>query len=483
MKPSRFFRKLRASIDEYHMLPADERVVVGVSGGPDSMALLHGLVAVNRMDDRRWHLHVAHLNHQLRGHDAHADAEFVTRQARQLHLPVTVEQVDISASAQRAGRSLEEDARYHRYTFFERLCLKTDSSTVAVGHHADDNAETILHRIIRGTGIRGLAGIAPNRPLRHGSRLKLIRPLLAFRCDEILQFVQTARIPHRLDRTNVLPDHTRNRLRNQLLPILRDQFNVRTTDALLRLSQQAGWIDAYLRETAERTLQSLIVSQDQHQIVINVPGLLRKGQIIQTELLRQAILRFQVGEQDLSFAHLLAVVRQCRQSASGKTLHLPGRLVARRQYDRLVIELRPESPPPPLPPTPLAVPGRTELHHAGIVVETELLDFDFADLAKLTAGKSRNQEWLDYDRLTLPLLLRSRQRGDRFWPLGAPGSKRLAEFFIDEKIEPARRNQVPIICDSNGPLWVVPTRISDRAKLSPETRRALRLLVRPLDKT
>jgi tRNA(Ile)-lysidine synthase len=482
MKPARFFRRLRAYVDEQGLLEAGQQVVVGVSGGPDSMALLHGLVAVDRMDERGWGLHVAHLNHGLRGPEAEADAAFVAEQARRLSLPVFVERVDVRASAERSGRTLEEEARYHRYAFFERLCLKTESTCVAVGHHADDNAETVLHRILRGSGVRGLAGIAPVRPLRAGSEVRLIRPLLGFREEELGQFLLAAGIESREDVTNALPDYTRNRLRQELLPMIRRDFNVRITEALLRLAQQAAWIDTYLRETAERTLQSLVVSQTDRQLVINVPGLRRKGRIIQTELIRQGLLRFGIREQDLSFAHLVAVVRQCAQPTSGKTIQLPSGLVARREYDRLILAIQPEQAGRPISPTGVAVPGRTVVGSAGVAVQAEVVAFDFAQLPGITAGKSRSEEWLDYDRVALPLVLRSRQRGDRFWPLGAGGSKRLAEFFIDEKIEPSRRSAVPILCDQRGPVWVVPIRIDDRVKLRSESKRALRLTVHPLDK-
>jgi len=477
VKPARFFRNLRAYIDETGMLEQGRRVLVGVSGGPDSMALLHGLVAVNRANQRDWHLHVGHLNHGLRGAEADADATFVSDQARALSLPVTVERIDVRAAAQ-PRQSLEEAARQHRYRFYERLALTTDSSCVAVGHHADDNAETILHRIIRGTGMRGLAGIAPNRPLRQGSDIRLIRPLLTFRRDEIEQFLADAGIEHRQDSTNLLPDHTRNRLRNELMPLIRRQFNVGLTDALLRLGQQAVWIDAYLRETAERALQTLTVSQHQRRLVLNVPGLLRKSTIVQTELIRQAMLRFNIGEQDVGFAHLVAVVELCRQSAGSKIVHLPGGLTATCRYDRLIFSVDADAPAPPISPVSLSVPGQTHVSAVDLIVEAELVDFRFDELDRMLAGKSRNVEWLDYDRLKPPLVLRSRQRGDRFRPLGAPGSKRLAEFLIDAKVEPADRNRVPIICDGDGPVWVVPHRIDDRARLGPDSRHALRLTVR-----
>ncbi|MFQ6047874.1 MAG: tRNA lysidine(34) synthetase TilS [Phycisphaerae bacterium] len=479
MKASRFLKRVRAYIDQHRLLEPGEPVVVGVSGGPDSMALLHALVAINRMDDRGWQLHVGHLDHGLRGADAQADAQRVLAEAKRLALPATVERTDVRSEAARHGRSVEEQARHSRYGFLERLCLRTASRCVAVGHHADDNAETILYRIIRGTGTRGLAGIRPSRPLRIGSEVRLVRPLLALRRAEIEAFLRAGRIDYRTDPSNVAADYARNRVRCQLLPLIQRSFNQRVVEALLRLGEQARWIDSYLAETAQRTLEALIVSQDQEQLVLNVPGLLRKSRIIQAELIRQAILRFQLGEQALGFGHLLAVLRQCEQPASGKSVHLPGGLVASRHYDRLVLSRRTAPPARRISPTSLAIPGSTLVPDASLQIDAQIIRFDYAMLKQVKSGKSRYEEWLDYDRLELPLVVRSRQRGDRFWPLGAPGSKRVAEFLIDEKVAPVLRSRAAIICDRRGPVWVVPLRIDNRVRLRPETKRALKLIVRP----
>ena len=477
MKPSRFLHRVYAGIEEHGLIERGERVVVGVSGGPDSMTLLHCLVDVNRVHDLGWRLHVAHLNHGLRGEDADADAAFVEQQARALDLPVTVDHVDVKSSATTQKRSVEEEARFSRYAFFERLCLKTDSTCVALGHHADDNAETILHRVLRGTGIRGLVGIRRTRPFRPGSDIRLVRPLLEFRRDEIRRFVADMEIPYRTDSTNAQSEYTRNFIRNTLMPQVRDTINVRVADALLRLGQQADWMEGYLQETAERSLQSLIIHQDERELVINIPGVLRKGRIIQAELIRQAMLRFDIGEQDVGFGHLLALVRLCRQPDSGKIVHLPGGLVARRQYDRLILSGQDETAEPALRAVALTVPGKTPIPDTGMTVEAELCDFSYDQLDELTVAKSRYEEWMDYDCLAMPLMARSRRKGDRFRPLGSSGSKRLSEFFIDEKVEPGRRNRVPIVCDLHRPVWVVGMRLDDRVRLTPQTTRALHLRV------
>jgi len=256
------------------MLCAGQRWVVGVSGGPDSTVLLHVLLALSQQRDLGWKLHVAHLHHGLRGAEADADARFVRQMAQELGLEVFRERVDVAALVASEGGSTEEVARRQRYAFFERVALKTDSHYVAVAHHADDNAETILHRICRGTGIRGLAGMRPVRDISPASRIRLVRPLLAERRATIYAVCRERGLKTRADSSNDGTQFTRGRIRNVLLPMLREQLNPNVTEALLRLGEQARWLETYLHDAAARTFESLLVSDEPGRTVLNVHALL-----------------------------------------------------------------------------------------------------------------------------------------------------------------------------------------------------------------
>ncbi|RMF71397.1 MAG: tRNA lysidine(34) synthetase TilS [Planctomycetota bacterium] len=465
-------------LTRHDLMRSDARWVVGVSGGADSTLLLHALRVINQDRDLKWSLHVAHLHHGLRTVDADADEQFVRQLAEDLKLPLHVERADLAAEASSAAGVNEETARIRRYEFFERVALQIGSDIIAVAHHADDDAETVLHRICRGTGLRGLAGMRETRPIRPGSTTRLVRPLLRVRRCEIERLCAEQRIAYRTDATNLTSRYTRGRLRNLVLPMLREQVNPNVTEALLRLAEQARWLGTYLEDAAERTFESLVVQESPACVVLNTRALLSKPRIIQAEIIRSAKSRVLGVERDLSFSHTDSVLKLAAEGETGKELHLPGSLVVRKVYDRL--EFRPLSDgdaTPELFPVFINCPGSTDLPVLGMRLTAEIHEVDGEAARNVPNGQRRNEEWLDVQRLKLPLYVRARRDGDRFWPLGAPGTKSLGDFLSDAKIDPALRSRMGVVCDQAGPVWVMPLRIDERVKLRPTTRRALRLVL------
>jgi tRNA(Ile)-lysidine synthase len=485
MSTDPFVQQVRESIETDRLLGDDEPVIVGVSGGADSMALMHALASMFGADACR-RLHVAHLHHGLRGEAADADAAFVANQAARLNLPCTVEPENIQASTG-GGRGIEEVARDRRHAFFQRVALRTGIGVVAVAHHADDNVETILHRILRGTGLRGLRGIPAGREIAPGSGIRLVRPLLAFRRDALAAYCSRCDIDFRADETNTDETFTRNRLRASVLPMLRETVNPAVDDALLRLSEQARWVESYLSETAQRMFEALVVQCTDRELVLNVHALIGKSRIIQAELVRQAVRFFELGEQDLTFGHLTAVLDLAAGNVSGKQLHLPGGLIVVKDYGRLSFAI-PDHPPREVvaPEVRVDLPGETILPVRRLRIQADettraaLSGDGPASIASWKRRKPRHEEWLDRDEVHPPLVVRARRPGDRFWPLGAPGSKRIADFLSDEKVSQAERGQVAVLCDQLGPIWLIPYRIDERVKLTPATRNVLKLTATPL---
>jgi tRNA(Ile)-lysidine synthase len=475
-----FIERLGEWFEQRNLLAPQACWVVGVSGGPDSTLLLHTMYELSQRRELHWELHVAHLHHGLRGGAADADLEFVEALAGRLGLTAHVERVHVPAEIAADGGSVEDVARQHRYAFLERVALQTGAECVAVGHHADDNAETILHRICRGTGIRGLAGMRDSRAIQPGSRVRLLRPFLQQRRATIEALCRERQIEFRTDTTNDGTDFTRGRLRNAVLPMLREHLNPNVTEALLRLGAQAGWLETYLQDAAARTLESLLVSDQPGRIVLNTRALLSKQRVIQAEVVRRAVALLPGSEQDLSFSNVEGVLRLATDAGSGKELHLPGAIVVRKVYDRL--EFSPQAPvdtPIELASVFITCPGTTRLPQLGAELTAELCEIDAAKIDELRRAAHPYEEWLDYDRLQPPLLIRGRRDGDRFRPLGAPGTKSLSDFFIDEKIEPSLRARTGVLCDQAGVAWVMPLRIDERVKLRSNSRRALRLVLTP----
>lgn len=470
------------------LLAREEPVAVAVSGGPDSVAMLHLFRGLIGQDGWAPAPHVIHLNHQLRGPDAEEDARFVRELARTLAVPCTIETVDVAERARTDGVSVESAGRACRFEFYERFCLKQGIRAVALAHHADDAAETILHRIIRGTGLRGLAGIRPVRPLREGGEIRVIRPMLAFRRREIEQYLRDRELSFRDDRSNESDRFTRNRLRNEILPLLRERFNPQVSEALIRLGEQAKGLDAYLSETCERMLESMIVEHDDRQLVLHAPTLTRKARVIQTLLARQAILRMGVAEGELTYGHLNAVVDLAAGQEGTRTLDLPGGMRVSRRYSRLVFERAADdhAVASAASEVRVATEGSTPLPFCGMEITSAIVPADGATVAG-HLSRSRNarrktswEEWLDADRVCPPLIGRSRRPGDRFFPLGMTGMKKLSDFLIDEKVDVAERERTVVLCDQLGPIWIVPLRIDQRVRLTQATRRVLRLVARPL---
>lgn len=475
-----FLDQLRAWLEGRGLLAENARWVIGVSGGPDSTLLLHAMHALTQRDDLGWKLFPAHFHHGLRGEEADADEAFAAQLAAELNLAFESERTDIRAQVERDGGSTEEVARRNRYEFLERVALKTGSEQVAVAHHADDNAETVLHRICRGTGLRGLAGISDVRPIQPGSHIRVVRPLLQHRRATIELLCRERGLRMRIDSTNRSPEFTRGRIRHAVMPTLIEQLNPNVVEALLRLSEHARWLGSYLEDAAERTFDSLVVFEGPQRVVLNIHALLAKQRIIQAEVVRRAISLVLDGEQDLGFAHVESVLRLAQEAASGKEVHLPGPVVVRKQYDRL--EFRPlteDEPPPEIGTVFVASPGRTVIPALGVTLFAEVCDVDPDRVATLREHADPHEEWLDYERVRPPLLVRARREGDRFHPLGSTGSKTLGDFFSDEKLDPQVRARTGVLCDQQGPVWVMPLRIDERVKLRPTSRKALRLVLRP----
>lgn len=477
-----FLDELRAWLDRRDLAQRGTRWVIGASGGPDSSLLLHALAELSRRDELGWALHVAHLHHGLRGVAADEDAGFVESLARGLGFPFHEERADIRGQVEATGGSTEEVARERRYEFLERVALKIGGELVAVGHHADDNAETVLHRVCRGTGLRGLGGMSDVRPIQAGSRVRLVRPLLHQRRGTIESLCALRNIDFRLDQTNFSLELTRNRLRHRVLPLLREEINPNVSEALLRLAEQARWLGTYLEDAAARVFDSLIVAESPRYLALNTLALLAKQKLIQAEVVRRAVSLVLGRDQDLGFTHVEAVLRLAADPASGKEVHIPGPVVVRKRYEKL--ELMPlgdagASEPAEFAPVLVRCPGRTPMPLLGYELLAEFHDVNAERVRELSRGSSRLEEWVDAERVQAPLLVRGRRDGDRFTPLGSNGSKTISEFFIDKHIEPELRSRMGLLCDQEGPIWVMPLRIDERVKLRPTTRRALRLVLSP----
>ncbi len=307
------------------------RIVAAVSGGPDSVALLVGLHSLRR--SKKLELGAAHVNHALRGEESDSDEQFVRKLCERLRIPLAVARLPLPTHSDDREEGIEATARNLRYEFLVNVAHEMEAKSVATAHTADDQAETVLHRIVRGTGIAGLAGIPVSRELAHG--IKLVRPLLSLRRADVLEFLAAVGQEFRQDRSNLDLSFTRNRLRHELIPYLAQHFNSRVTEAIARLASQAAAAQAAIDHQVQRLARRAIVKQDHQHVVLGVSPLRRTEPYLVRELLRriwaeQSWPLQEVGQSDLeNVAELITGI--------GGAHDLPGGVHARLSRNHLVL--------------------------------------------------------------------------------------------------------------------------------------------------
>jgi tRNA(Ile)-lysidine synthase len=492
-------------IQRHGLISPGEIVVVAVSGGADSVCLLHILAKWQEKLGIR--LHAAHLNHQLRGAESEADAEYVSILANSLGIPSTIDKQDVAAVKMERNYSIEEAAREVRYAFLARVARQVGAKRIAVGHTRDDQVETILMHIIRGTGIAGLCGLAPCSPVAYdgqrvswlafplppgaepvgaveeqADKLLVIRPLLDITRQETMSYCQEHQLKPHIDSSNLSLSFFRNRLRLELLPLLR-RYNPGIDQALLRLADIAREGHAFIEHQALE-LWEQIARQENNAVYLNRKRMAGLPIALQRQLLRVAVVRLVGDSRDIEANHIEAA-RSLLSRPAGKQISLPHGLICQGGYDELVIArvspvLARETKQARVPPCPfptligefaLDVPGEVVLPGWTVAAEIGTASSSLPDIL----SQSNLIACFDWHKTGTKLFVRSRRPGDRFQPLGMDMPKKLYEFMVDAKIPRSWRDHIPIVCSPQQIIWVVGWRIDERVKVSEATRQILRL--------
>jgi len=517
-----FLKQIRPAIEEYGLLTPGDEIVVGVSGGPDSLCLLHVLLRL--CEEYRLRLHVAHLHHGARGADADADAEFVAALAVEWGLPVTVEKQDVPALAYAHGLAFEETARRVRYAFLARVAGEVGAHKIAVGHNADDQAETVLMHFLRGAGPAGLRGMLPITPITDyrllepftgqeaGSRKQdagcrmqdagckrqdscilhpaifIIRPLLEIPRSEIERYCASQGLTPRFDRSNLDTTYFRNRLRYELLPLL-ETYN---PNIRARLCHTATVVAAdyelltQLRAQAWAKVVADCLSSEGEQetvIVFDRTAWRALPVALQRATLRQAAYQLRKSLRDVDFVHVENARQVGLRGETGAQATLPMGLALTVGYDTLTVGEASDAGPPPPANEPLLwsaeilaveVPSTTPLPQSEWVLRAEVLEE--WDAHQIAANPDPWAAYFDADRLASPLALRPRRRGDRFRPQGMGGhSVKLSAFMTNLKIPRAWRDHVPLLTAGDAIVWVCGRRIGEGITVGPATRQVTRL--------
>ena len=490
---ARLLRQVQQSIARYDLFASGESIVVGVSGGPDSLCLLHVLHQLRA--DMRLRLHVAHLDHGLRGGDGEEDAAFVRTTAAAWGLECTVERQDVSVLTPRPGVAVEETARQCRYSFLADVCRRIGATTIAVGHNADDQSETVLMHWLRGAGLSGLRGMLPVTPLdslrlasvgeeaQETHSLRLVRPLLQVTRDDIEAYCQEHALEPRFDRSNLDTTFNRNRLRHELLPLL-ETYNPRVRDILRRSATVIADDYALLQELLQRAWSDTVVSEDGRMVEFRLNGWRALPLSLQRATVREAVRRLRRSLRDVSWIHIEDALWLAREKSTGAQATLPQGLMLTIGYESLVIASM-ESPPrgPDLPllhvsHLSLARSGPTVLPGTAWRAEITLLV-----PSELPSGWQRNpdrwQVFLDAGAVENGLALRSRVPGDRFQPLGMGGrTVSVSDYMINRKLPRDLRDRWPLLTGPGRIVWVAGYRQDQRTQVTPATRQVLRVRLR-----
>jgi len=472
--------KVAEFIGRHGLFAGARRVLLAVSGGADSIALLGVLTSLRREGLLGAELICAHVNHGLRGPAGDEDEAFVTEQAGRSKLPVTTARVDVREYASKHRLSVETAARQLR---LERLCATARQhgcSWIATGHQKNDNAETVVHRLWRGTGFRGLAGIWPGRQFDNG--IRFARPMLCVTRDEIRAYLNARNVTWRQDHTNADPAYTRNLIRHQLLPALGRTSTGVLVEALSELATAAhrlGRRIARETETAQRTL----TKRRHEQTRLAAHGLANLAEPVAVELIRRELVHLGCGERDLSREHYRNILRLARQRTAGKATALPQGFSARRCGDTILLMAPPDTHDragigKARAPVPLQIPGTTRCGWCRI--KSSIVNSSEIERQKIEGDRDPFCEYLDCDRIAPGVVVRPRRPGDRFRPLGMADEKKVGKFLTTAKVPRAVRKDVLVLDDGVQIIWVCPVRIGERVKVTKDTRRVLQLKVIPV---
>ena len=457
-------KKVRDYMREHEMTAPGDAVIVALSGGADSVCLL---TVLKQLATPEFLLRAVHVHHGIRGAEADRDEAFAQKLCESLSVPLCVAYCHVPAYAAEHGLSEEEAGRILRYQVLEKEAGKWERELpagsrvkIALAHHRDDNAETILHHLLRGSGLTGLAGIRPVQGRR-------IRPLLCVGREEIRAYLEAGHISWCEDSTNQSPDYTRNRIRSQVLPLLKTAVNEQAEEHILQAGQIIGQADAYLRQQAEEIWQEAVCGREEDLAAIPLTAFARQPEILKTYLIRHMLDQLHPGWKDISSRHFTAIAELAGKPV-GSRLDLPGGLMARTGYETLEIVRKTER----------GVSVKTEsgadgeIHGRQTVPELHMTVFSRQKDQEIP--KNQYTKWFDYDKIKGTLSVRTRRTGD-YLILPSGGSKTIARYMIDEKIPQEKREQILLLAEGSHVLWVVGFRISEYYKIEEHTENILQV--------
>jgi tRNA(Ile)-lysidine synthase len=471
-------KKVEKTISEYGMLDKNDSVLVGVSGGADSVALVHLLCEMAPLFSLK--IGIAHLNHSLRGNDSDKDAGFVTSLSDMLHLPCFIEKTDVLKYKTEHSLSLEEAGRRVRYAFFENVALKEGFNKVALGHTVDDNAELILMYLIRGSGPLGISGIPPVRSI-FNTKLFIIRPLIKTARYDIMKYISENDLQYVVDKSNTDLKYLRNRIRHKLIPELTENYNPKTVETINRLASVTRSEDEWMENQLESVFSKNIMLLKDKRIVLSVSGIISLHPAAKRRITRSAIEKVKGDLRGISYSHTELVSDQLLSGSDSWSLDLPDRIRITRNGNELVISKEEEN----LRKIQLKNSVNNKVffeyvvHKPGLVIaEKEGFNISFSEIDHVNLSDislaGEGTAYFDVDKTSFPFIIRNYQHGESFKPLGMQGSQKISKYLINNKVPRENRAKIPVVISNDKIIWLAGFVIDDSVKVTPDTGKILK---------
>jgi tRNA(Ile)-lysidine synthase len=459
--------KVKEAIEKNRLVQQGERVVVAVSGGSDSVALLKVLEMLS--EQYGFSLIVAHINHGLR-ENAACEEQFVRRMAADMGFVFECKSLDIRSLRKGTGKGIEEISREVRYDFLNDVASKHGAQKIALGHNSNDQTETVLMNFLRGSGPTGLKGMLPARDSVY------IRPLLCVTRNEIISFLEFHGLPFVTDASNTDLAYLRNRIRHSLIPELKARYNPKLEESIKSMAEIMRVEDDYMKCLTGKILSEWGTATAHGEISISIPALVKYHQAIQRRIMKHLLERLTPNSQGIGQTHIKAALNLAYSDHPGAYVNLPCNIEVRREYNALVIFKREKGEKETLRKRchdlryEVTLPGSVKMAELG---KTMIFEFVEGPIDMNSCG--RETAFMDYDRISLPLVIRTVSPGDRIQPLGMKGTKKIKSVFIDEKIALRHRKSIPLLLDQEAVLWIAGLRLSESVKITEKTRHILKV--------
>ena len=451
--------KVNKTIEKYNLLENGERIVVAHSGGPDSTALLKVLVPISQKLNLT--LIVAHFNHGLRGGESNADEKFSRDLAKKMGLFFCSGKM--GKKNNNRGISPEDFYRRQRYNFLEKVAKDHRAQKIALGHNLNDQAETVLLNILRGSGLEGLKGFLPKR------EGKIIRPLIEISRPEIISFLKKSGLSYCQDNSNKSKMHLRNKIRAELIPYLRKKYNPKIEENLAQMAEILRAENDLIEQHVAKVMQSSTIKYNGNNISFEIDFVNLLPDAVRWRLFKNILENLNPTKNGVFFAHIELLDNLARKCESGKRISLPMGMEVRREYDKLILEKRRASLKKIKYEYVMDIPGSLYIRERGFKVNAKIVKKE-----KVNFGE-KNKIYLDFDKIEKPLIIRNRRDGDWFQPLGMTGRQKIKSFFIDHKIPRHNRDKILILVDGLSVIGIENMHLSDRVKITTETKKVLKL--------